>query len=116
MWAVVVGSNVVLGLFCLLAAWHLWRLKQWLSRAADTLLAFERSAHRALNRAPAVIDKGHSGIHQLRANYQGLEPQWQRAQQALALLSLGQSLWQRRFIVAQRPRSPRKAAATQRSF
>lgn len=109
MWAVVVVSNFFIGLLCLLAAWQLWRLKRRLAKAADTLLSFERSVHRVLERAPDAIYRRHSGIHQLRATYQGLEPQWQRAQKALALLSLGQSLWQRRLMfMAPRSRSPYK--------
>jgi len=109
MWAVVVVSNVVIGLLCLLTAGYLWRLKQRLTRAADTLLAFERSVQRVLSRAPDVIDERHSGIQQLRAAYQGLEPQWQQVQKALALLSLGQALWQRRFLLTQPTRSTRRA-------
>jgi hypothetical protein len=115
MWTVVVVSNLVIGLLCLLAAWQLWHLKRRLARAADTLLAFERSVQRVLERAPDTIYKKHAGIQQLRATYQGLEPQWQRAQKALSLLSLGQSLWQRRLMfLAPRPRSTRQA--TRRSL
>lgn len=106
----VLVCNGVIGLLCLIAAWQLWRFKHRLTRAANTLSSFERAVHRVLNRAPEVIGKGHSGIRQLRSRYQGLEPQLQRAQQALALLSLGQTLWQRRFLVfVPRSRSTRKA-------
>lgn len=114
LWVVVV-SNGFIGLLCLLTAWRLWQLKQRLAKAADKLLMFERSVHRLLNQAPDTISKGHSGLHQLRTNYQRLERQWQRVQQALALLSLGQSLWQSQFVRVQRPRSPRPATATRRS-
>ncbi|MBW4691081.1 MAG: hypothetical protein KME27_04865 [Lyngbya sp. HA4199-MV5] len=95
----VLVCNGLLGLLCLVAAWQLWRLKQRLARAANTLSSFERSVHRVLHRAPEVVGRGHSGIHQWREQYRGLEPQLQRAQQALALLSLGQALWQRRFLI-----------------
>lgn len=116
MLAVVLVSNVVIGLCCLFAAWQVWRLKQRLAQAADTLLAVERAVHRVLYSAPEAIQKGHLGIHQLRQRYRGLEPQFQRAQQALALISLGQTLWQRRFILfAPSVRSSRKAA-TRRFF
>ena len=111
MWTVVVVSNLVIGLLCLLTAWQLWHFKRRLARAADTLLAFERSVQRVLERAPDAIYRKDGGIQQLRATYQGLEPQWQRAQKALALLSLGQSLWQRRLMfLAPRPRSTRQAS------
>jgi len=115
MWTVVVVSNLVIGLLCLLTAWQLWHFKRRLARAADTLLAFERSVQRVLERAPDAIYRKDGGIQQLRATYQGLEPQWQRAQKALALLSLGQSLWQRRLMfLAPRPRSTRQAARRSR--
>ncbi|MBW4581381.1 MAG: hypothetical protein KME42_17570 [Tildeniella nuda ZEHNDER 1965/U140] len=106
----VLVCNVSVGLLCLVAAWQLWRLKHRLARAANTLSSFERAVHRVLHRAPDTIARGHSGIDQLRAHYRSLEPQLQRAQQALALLSLGQTLWQRRFLLVQRSRSPSKAS------
>ncbi len=109
----VLVCNVVLGLLCLIAAWQLWRLKHRLAKAANTLSSFERTVHRVLHRAPAVVSRGHAGIHQLREQYRGLESQLQRAQQALALLSLGQALWQRRFLISSpRSRSTRKPAPT----
>ncbi|PSB25905.1 hypothetical protein [Stenomitos frigidus] len=109
MLAVVLVCNVVLGLLCCYGAWQLWRFKRRLGRAADALLACDRAVHRVLDRAPDAIYKKHAGIHRLREQYQGLEPQLQRAQQALALLSLGQTLWQRRtFIVVPRSRSTRR--------
>ncbi len=112
MFAVVLVSNIVLGLLCLFAAWQVWRLKQRLTKAADTLISVERAVHRVLHRAPDGIQRGHLGIHQLRQRYQGLEPQFQRAQQALALLSLSQTLWQRRFILFAPPtRSPRNPSS-----
>ena len=116
MLTVVLVCNVLLGLLCCYGAWQLWRLKRRLARAADTLLSFDRAVHRVLSRAPAAIDKGHAGIHQLREHYQGLEPQLQRAQQALALLSLGQTLWQQRaFVFAPRSRAARKASNQRRN-
>jgi hypothetical protein len=108
MLAVTLVCNLMIGLLCCYSAWRLWRLKCRLAKAADTLLACDRAVHRVLDRAPDAIYRGHAGIHQLRERYQGLEPQLQRAQQALALLSLGQTLWQRRAFVLTR-RSPRRA-------
>ena len=105
----VLVCNVLIGLACLVTAWQLWRFKQRLAKAANTLSSFERSVYRVLHRAPDAIGRGHAGIHQLREQYQGLEPQLQRAQQALALLSLGQTLWQRRFLITSRARSTVKA-------
>ncbi|MBC7971288.1 MAG: hypothetical protein H7Z11_14410 [Verrucomicrobia bacterium] len=113
MLSAVLVCNGVIGLLCLVAAWQLWRFKHRLTRAANTLSSFERSVHRVLHRAPEVVSRGHLGIHQLREQYRGLEPQLQRAQQALALLSLGQALWQRRFLISSpRSRSTRKSAPT----
>ena len=112
MLTVVLVCNVLIGLLCCYSAWQLWRLKRRLARAADTLSSFERAVHSVLDRAPNAIYKGHAGIHRLRQQYQGLEPQWQQAQQALALLSLSQTLWQRRTLVfAPRARSTRRGEA-----
>jgi hypothetical protein len=108
MLAVTLVCNVMIGLLCCYSAWRLWQLKCRLAKAADTLLACDRAVHRVLDRAPSAIDKGHAGIHQLRKRYQSLEPQLQRAQQALALLSLSQTLWRRRTLIFV-PRSPRRA-------
>lgn len=106
----VLVCNVLLGLLCLVVACQLWRLKDRLARAANMFLSFERSVHRVLHHAPEVVGRGHAGIHQLREQYRGLEPQLQRVQQGLALLSLGQALWQRRFLISSlQPRSARKA-------
>ena len=105
MLAITLVCNVLIGLFCCYGAWRLWQLKGRLTQAADALLSCDRAVHRVLERAPDAIYKGHAGIHQLREHYQGLEPQLQRAQQALALLSLGQTLWQRRgFRLTRRSR------------
>jgi hypothetical protein len=98
----VLVCNVLIGLFCLGAAWQLWRLKHRLARAANTLSSFERSVRRVLHCAPEVVGRGHAGIHQLREQYRGLETQLQQAQQALALLNLGQALWQQRFLLSRR--------------
>ncbi|XGV96845.1 MAG: hypothetical protein ACAF41_29490 [Leptolyngbya sp. BL-A-14] len=107
----VLVCNTLIGLFCLMAAWQLWRLKQRFARAANTLSSFERSVDRVLHRAPELIGRRQAGMHQLREQYRGLEPQLERAQQALALLSLGQTLWQRRLLITSRSRSTVKATS-----
>ncbi len=111
---VVLVTNVAIGLLCLIAAWRLWRLKRRLTRAANALIAAERAVHRVLDRAPDFIYRGHAGIHQLRQTYQGLEPQLLRAQQALALLSLGQALWRGQLIGFTRRSQTARRAAPQR--
>lgn len=114
MLTVVLVMNGLIGLVCLFVAWRLWRLKNQLSRTADTLISVERSVHRVLHGAPAYITRGQSSTHRLRHKLQQLELQLQRIQQVMALLSVGQMLWQRRFISAQRfrqgKRSPARAA------
>jgi len=105
MLTVVLIINGVIGLACLFIAWRLWTLKNQLAQTADTLTSVERKVHRVLYRAPEYIQRGKSSTHQLRQSLQHLEPQLQRMQQLMSLLSIGQLLWQRRFVLSQRPKS-----------
>ncbi|MGA7934707.1 MAG: hypothetical protein WCA35_14275, partial [Kovacikia sp.] len=84
--------NGLIGLGCLLIAWQLWMLKNRFARAADILISVEKSVHRVLHGAPGYIGRGQSGTHRLRHNLKQLEPQLQRIQQMMTLLSVGVSL------------------------
>jgi hypothetical protein len=111
MLTVVLVINGLIGLVCLFVAWRLWKLKNQLSRAADTLISLERSVHRVLHGAPGYITRGQSSTHRLRHNLKQLERQLQRIQQMMTLLSIGQRLWQRRFISSQRSRPSQRSTA-----
>ncbi len=111
MLTVVLVMNGLIGLACLFIAWRLWTLKNQLARTADTLTSVERKVHRVLYRAPEYIHKGKSSTHYLRQNLQNLEPQLQRMQQLMSLLSIGQLLWQRRFMLSQRPKPSRRSTS-----
>jgi hypothetical protein len=104
----VLVANGIIGLVCLLIAWKLWKLKCYLAHAADKLTTAERNVHRVLYPAPEFILRGQSGTSHLRRNLADLEPQIQRIQQLMSLLSMGQLLWQRRLMFTQRPKSDKK--------
>ncbi len=89
----VVIINVLLASLGFFLAWKIWQLRQAFSRAADALIAAERSSHRVLSGAPQAILKGEIGTRQLQQNYRDLQPKIRRAKQALALLSLSQRLF-----------------------
>ena len=103
--AVVVIFNVLIAFLCFYVAFRVWKLRQTLGQVADTLLSVERKAHALLYGVPDAILKGQLGIDQLRSKYQQLEPQLQRARQALALLSLGKKVWRQQSTVSRRHRS-----------
>lgn len=92
---VVVLLNLALALYGFYLACHVWRLRQAFSRAADALIVAERSTYAVLHGAPEAILKGQMGARDLRLRYQQLEPKFQRARQALALVSMGRSLFLR---------------------
>jgi hypothetical protein len=94
-------ANSFLALLCLFTAWQLLRLRRYFAKVAETLTAVERSTHNVLDRAPEFILTGQWSTHQLRQQYQALQPQFQQLQQTLTLLNLGFALWQRRLKVQQ---------------
>jgi len=102
---VVVIFNVLIAFLCFYVAFRVWKLRQTLGQVADTLLSVERKAHALLYGSPDAILKGQIGLHQLRSKYQQLEPQLQRARQALALLSLGKKVWRQKSTVSRRHRT-----------
>lgn len=114
MLTVVLIGNGLIGIACLWVAWQLWHLKATLANVADTLLSVERAVYDVLHPAPGYILKGQAGMHQLRQNYQKLEPQFERLERALALLGVGQLLWRRRSLLLQRPKSTRRTGKRSR--
>ncbi|MBF2087253.1 hypothetical protein [Thermoleptolyngbya sp. C42_A2020_037] len=89
----VVVLNFSLALFGLYAAWWVWQLGQGLRQVADTLTHAERQTSRTLQGAPVAIAQGQTNIEQLRRQLRQVGPQVQRLRQAIALVSLAQSLW-----------------------
>lgn len=92
----VVTINLLLALGCFYLAWKVWQFRRAIAIAADALLIAEQRTHAVLHGAPDAILRGQVGTHQLRQRYQQLEPQYQQVRKALALLSLGQTVWRRR--------------------
>jgi len=104
----VVVINLLLALFCFYLAWKVWQFRRAIANAADALVIAEKNTHKVLHGAPSAILKGQIGTSQLRQRYQQLEPQYQKVRQALALLSIGQTVWNQRirFLSASPQRSP----------
>jgi len=98
MLTVVLVFNLLVALICLYAALQVWRLRLSLAKVTDTLESIERSTHEVLDGAPEAIVKGQMGVYQLRQKYQQIGPQLQQVQKALALLSVGQFVWQQRSL------------------
>jgi hypothetical protein len=96
MLAIVLVINAGMALLCILVAWQVWQLRRVLGQVADSLISAEQSTHDVLYGAPEAIALGETGVRSLRAQLRQLEPQLQRLQQVLGLLSLGQTAWRRR--------------------
>lgn len=86
-------ANAIIALLCMLVTWRLWSLRLVFRQVADTLISVEKSTHAVLYNAPDAIYQGQIGVHQLREQYQQLEPKLRQARQLLMLLSLGQVAW-----------------------
>lgn len=114
MLATVVVINVLLAIGCFYIAWRVWKLRLALSKAADALIAAELSTHKVLSGAPEAILRGQMGSRQLRQSYQQLEPKFRQARQAIALLSLGNTILSRQFSFLPLPRLNKKAIAKRR--
>jgi len=99
----VIFFNLALALILFYAAWQVQQLGRIIGGVADKILAYERSTHAVLHRAPGAISKGQLGISHLRQKQQQLQPQIQRVRQVLTLIGLGQQIW-RRFIRTRRTR------------
>lgn len=96
MLTIVVTLNLLLALGCFYLAWKVWQFRRSIATAADALLIAEQNTHAVLHGAPDAILKGQIGTRQLRQSYEQLAPQYQQARRALALLSLGQTVWRQR--------------------
>ncbi|MBD3880833.1 hypothetical protein IFO70_03595 [Phormidium tenue FACHB-886] len=105
---VVIGINLLIAVFCLYAAWQVWKLQKILARAADALTVAERSTYAVLAGAPAAIASGQAGTNNLRQQYRRLELQLLKAQKILALTGLSRFVWQwytRRSLSRTRPKA-----------
>lgn len=94
----VIVLNLALALYGFYLTWQMWRLRQAFSRAADALVVAERQTHRVLYGAPGAIERRQVGVQQLRQTYRQLAPKVQQAQQALALVGIGRSLFLSPFL------------------
>lgn len=108
MLTVVLVINGLITLLCLFIAWQVWKISRVLGQVADTLIEVEQNTYNVLNPAPKVIMQGQKGMQQLRRQYRQLEPQLQKVERALALLGMGQLLWNRRSLVSQQFKSTKK--------
>lgn len=90
---IIVTLNLMIALFlCGVAVW-MWALRRRLARTADWLTRAERACHRVLRRAPAEVLQRQVRAKQWRDRYGLLQYQVRQAQQALALVRVGLSLW-----------------------
>ena len=92
---VVVVINFVVALMLLFIAWRIWQIRPQLARAADTLIAVERSTHKVLGGAPTAISISQQNIHQLGQGNEPLQLQLQQVRQVLSFLVFGRQVWQR---------------------
>lgn len=93
MLGVVISLNIAISLVCLLVVWRIWRLKQVLTKIANTLLSWERSTHNTLYRAPKHILLGKKGIANLQRQHAQLQFHIKQVQQILALFFLLQRIF-----------------------
>ena len=92
----VLVHNVLFGLACLLIAQKIWQFRCKLISITDTIVHVEAVMTGFFHAAPHAILKGQSGASQLRDRYQQLGIQFERIQQIMSLLNVGQSLWRYR--------------------
>lgn len=85
--------NVLIASVGFYVAWRLWQLQKTLAKAADALIAAEKSTHKTLHNAPRLVLKGESGAAQARQQYRKAVVQLEKAEKLLALLGLGQFVW-----------------------
>ena len=112
---VVIVINVLIALFGFYTAWQVWRLRQALSQATDALIVAERNTHQVLHQAPEAILRKQLSAQELRRTYQQLEPKFRQARQALALISLSQTVLGRRSWFLAMPRRVKKPAPKRKS-
>jgi hypothetical protein len=93
----VIVVNILISLMLLYAAWRLWRLRKLLTKAANALLAAERSTNAVLSVAPNFISARQRSISNLRLRNQLLEMQIQQIRQLLSLLLFTYQLYSRYF-------------------
>ncbi len=97
---IVLVSNGLISVLCLLVAWQLLQARTILQGVADTLIQVERDTHNILGEAPNVIIIGQIGVGSLRQNLrknQGQPSSWQRLKLILWLMQQAQQVWQFRF-------------------
>lgn len=94
----VIVLNLALALYGFYLTWQIWGLRRTFSKAADALVIAERQTYRTLYGAPNAIDRRYVGVQHLRQTYRQLEPKVRQAQQALALLGMGRSLFFNPFL------------------
>lgn len=105
---IVVVINMLIALILFYMAWRIWQIQPLLARIADNLFAYERAIHVVLSVTPQAISTGRLGIRQLRKGPRALD-QLLRIKQVLALLGVGQQIWQQ-------ARLPRQSRFLQRSL
>ena len=86
----VVTYNFLLGIAFLWIARRIWQFHGRLALIAEQILAIEQAVYRALHPAPNAIRKAQAGTSYLRDHYEQLGIQYERVQQIISILSLGQ--------------------------
>jgi hypothetical protein len=105
MLTVVLIFNGFLALGCFWIAWTVWQYRKALTIAADSLIEAEKNTYQVLHGAPEAILQGQIGAHQLRQGYRQLTVQMRQVKGAIALISLGQTVWQSRHLLPLGPRA-----------
>lgn len=99
--------NVLIASLGFYAAWRLWQLQKTLAKAADALIAAEKSTQKVLGSAPRFVLMGQGGAAQARRQYQKAAIQLEKAQKLLALLGLGQIVWKQYRLLIPPPKTRR---------
>lgn len=105
---VVVAINILIALINFYIAWRVWQIRRVLAGAANAILAADRNTYGVLHGAPGAIAQGQKGTKAAREQYRRLEVQLQQLQQILALIGLGQRLWQRRSRLTRQSKALKK--------
>lgn len=108
---IVVIINLALALILVYVAWRVWQLRSQLAEVADILSTYEQSIHTGLSSAPEAIATVQISIQQLKQRSLLQDLQLFRLQQVLALVGVGQQIWQQSRLV-RRSKLLRKALAS----
>lgn len=91
---VVVGLNLAIATAGFYLAWRLWRLRLYLSRLADLLVAWQHDSQRHLRDTP--LHRGRQGTARLRQRYDQLQQQMLLVRRVVAIVGWLAAMLRRR--------------------